>query len=87
MSSIRNVVWVQDAHGHNLPIICSTGFRSGASPGSTDTSGDGINGILGALDRARERMHLVQVRHEEMAAFMACAHAKSAASGLLKRRH
>lgn len=49
--------------------------------------GDGINGILGALDRARERMHLVQVRHEEMAAFMACAHAKSAASGLLKRRH
>ena len=38
--------------------------------------GDGINGILGALDRARERIHFVQVRHEEMAAFMACAHAK-----------
>jgi pyruvate dehydrogenase (quinone) len=38
--------------------------------------GDGINGMLGALDRARERMQFVQVRHEEMAAFMACAHAK-----------
>jgi pyruvate dehydrogenase (quinone) len=38
--------------------------------------GDGINGILGALDRARERIQFIQVRHEEMAAFMACAHAK-----------
>src|SRR5690242_7276122 len=38
--------------------------------------GDGINGILGALDRAKEHMHFVQVRHEELAAFMACAHAK-----------
>jgi pyruvate dehydrogenase (quinone) len=38
--------------------------------------GDGINGILGALDRARDRMAFVQTRHEEMAAFMACAHAK-----------
>ncbi len=38
--------------------------------------GDGINGLLGALDRASERMQFVQTRHEEMAAFMACAHAK-----------
>src|SRR4051794_12919418 len=38
--------------------------------------GDGINGILGALGRAGDRFELVQVRHEEMAAFMACAHAK-----------
>jgi pyruvate dehydrogenase (quinone) len=38
--------------------------------------GDGINGIMGALDRARDRMQFVQTRHEEMAAFMACAHAK-----------
>ena len=38
--------------------------------------GDGINGIMGALERATDRMHFVQVRHEEMAAFMACAHAK-----------
>ncbi len=38
--------------------------------------GDGINGILGALDRAGDRLPFVQVRHEEMAAFMACAHAK-----------
>jgi pyruvate dehydrogenase (quinone) len=38
--------------------------------------GDGINGIMGALERAQERMRFIQVRHEEMAAFMACAHAK-----------
>src|ERR1051326_8100696 len=38
--------------------------------------GDGINGIMGALERAQDRVRFVQVRHEEMAAFMACAHAK-----------
>ena len=38
--------------------------------------GDGINGIMGALDRAGQMLDFVQVRHEEMAAFMACAHAK-----------
>ncbi len=38
--------------------------------------GDGINGILGALNRAGNEPELIQVRHEEMAAFMACAHAK-----------
>jgi len=38
--------------------------------------GDGINGLMGALDRAEDRLELVRVRHEEMSAFMACAHAK-----------
>jgi pyruvate dehydrogenase (quinone) len=38
--------------------------------------GDGINGLLGALDRAGDMFEFVQVRHEEMAAFMASAHAK-----------
>jgi pyruvate dehydrogenase (quinone) len=38
--------------------------------------GDGINGLVGALARAGDRFDFVQVRHEEMAAFMACAHAK-----------
>jgi pyruvate dehydrogenase (quinone) len=38
--------------------------------------GDGINGIMGALARAEDRMDFVQVRHEEMSAFMACGHAK-----------
>jgi pyruvate dehydrogenase (quinone) len=38
--------------------------------------GDGINGIIAALERAGDRFDFVQVRHEEMAAFMACAHAK-----------
>jgi pyruvate dehydrogenase (quinone) len=39
--------------------------------------GDGINGIMGALGRAGgDGPRFVQVRHEEMAAFMACGHAK-----------
>lgn len=38
--------------------------------------GDGINGVLGALNRAKEKMSFIQTRHEELAAFMACAHAK-----------
>ncbi|MEU9191634.1 thiamine pyrophosphate-requiring protein [Streptomyces hundungensis] len=38
--------------------------------------GDGINGLLGAFDRADGNPEFIQVRHEEMAAFMACAHAK-----------
>src|SRR5213594_2017780 len=38
--------------------------------------GDGINGFLGALDRAERDPEFIQARHEEMAAFMACSHAK-----------
>jgi pyruvate dehydrogenase (quinone) len=38
--------------------------------------GDGINGMLGAFDRASGDPEFIQPRHEEMAAFMACAHAK-----------
>ena len=41
--------------------------------------GDGINGIIGALGRAEKNSHrieFIQARHEEMAAFMACGHAK-----------
>src|SRR5579875_2686334 len=38
--------------------------------------GDGINGLLGALDRAGGKLEFIHVRHEEMAAFMASAHAK-----------
>ncbi len=38
--------------------------------------GDGINGFLGAYDRAGGDPEFIQPRHEEMAAFMACAHAK-----------
>ncbi len=37
--------------------------------------GDGINGVFGALRRAGS-IEFVQCRHEEMAAFMASAHAK-----------
>ncbi len=38
--------------------------------------GDGINGLMGAMDRAESRFQFTRVSHEEMAAFMACAHAK-----------
>jgi pyruvate dehydrogenase (quinone) len=38
--------------------------------------GDGINGIIGAIGRAGEKVDYIQVRHEEMSAFMACAHSK-----------
>ena len=38
--------------------------------------GDGINGLIGALDRFDGKIEFVQARHEEMAAFMASAHAK-----------
>jgi pyruvate dehydrogenase (quinone) len=38
--------------------------------------GDGINGFIGALDRAEDEIEFVQTRHEEMAAFMATGHAK-----------
>lgn len=38
--------------------------------------GDGINGIIGAFGRAGDMIDFVQARHEENAAFMACAHAK-----------
>ncbi|WP_432710890.1 thiamine pyrophosphate-requiring protein [Pedobacter sp.] len=37
--------------------------------------GDGINGLLGALNRSK-KIQFIQSRHEEMAAFMACAHSK-----------
>jgi pyruvate dehydrogenase (quinone) len=38
--------------------------------------GDGINGVIGAFGRGGSGIEFVQVRHEELAAFMACAHAK-----------
>jgi pyruvate dehydrogenase (quinone) len=38
--------------------------------------GDGINGIMGALGRNEDKLQFIQSRHEELSAFMACAHAK-----------
>jgi len=38
--------------------------------------GDGINGIMEALRRRQDSVRFIQVRHEESAAFMACAYAK-----------
>ncbi len=38
--------------------------------------GDGINGIMEALRKRKDKVRFVQVRHEEAAAFMACGYAK-----------
>src|SRR4051812_11556922 len=38
--------------------------------------GDGINGLTAALRKSGDSPRFIQVRHEEMSAFMACAHAK-----------
>src|SRR3954451_25008766 len=38
--------------------------------------GDGINGILGAWHEPEGKPEFIQCRHEEIAAFAACAHAK-----------
>ena len=38
--------------------------------------GDGINGIMEALRKRQDKIRFIQVRHEESAAFMACAWAK-----------
>ena len=38
--------------------------------------GDGINGIIEALRVRQDKIRFIQVRHEESAAFMACAYAK-----------
>jgi pyruvate dehydrogenase (quinone) len=38
--------------------------------------GDGINGIMETLRKRQDKIRFIQVRHEESAAFMACAYAK-----------
>jgi len=38
--------------------------------------GDGINGIYESLRTHEDKIRLIQVRHEEAAAFMACGYAK-----------
>src|SRR5438067_9267166 len=38
--------------------------------------GDGINGLLGAFHEVGDKVEFLQTRHEEIAAFAACAHAK-----------
>jgi pyruvate dehydrogenase (quinone)/pyruvate oxidase len=38
--------------------------------------GDGINGVFEALRKNKEKIRFIHVRHEEAAAFMACAYAK-----------
>src|ERR1700710_2495426 len=38
--------------------------------------GDGINGVMESLRKNQDKIRFIHVRHEESAAFMACAYAK-----------
>jgi pyruvate dehydrogenase (quinone)/pyruvate oxidase len=38
--------------------------------------GDGVNGVIEAFRTRRDKIRFIQTRHEEAAAFMACAYAK-----------
>jgi pyruvate dehydrogenase (quinone) len=38
--------------------------------------GDGINGLLGGFHAVGDELEFIQTRHEELASFQACAHAK-----------
>src|SRR5690349_17582632 len=38
--------------------------------------GDGINGVLGVLNRAEQKIDFIQVRHEAMSASMSSAYSK-----------
>jgi pyruvate dehydrogenase (quinone) len=49
--------------------------------------GDDVNGLLGALNRfGEDKTRFVEVRHEEMAAFMASAHGVAALIATSKPR-
>src|SRR3954451_11913312 len=38
--------------------------------------GDGVNGVMGALRRSKDRIEFIQVAHEELAGMAATAHTK-----------
>src|SRR6202167_3906828 len=42
-------------------------------------AGDGVNGVVEALRKRRDKIRFIQVRQEEAGAFMACAYAKHTA--------
>ncbi|HET6963663.1 MAG TPA: thiamine pyrophosphate-dependent enzyme [Acidimicrobiales bacterium] len=64
-----------------MPRIASEDLIERLAEWGVDTifgiPGDGINGIMEALRRHRDRIRFVLVHHEEAAAFMATAYAKS----------
>jgi glyoxylate carboligase len=62
-------------HGYDQRLPRPAAVRLGRAAGLW-VSGDGINGAFGALNRHEDKIKFVQARHEEEAAFMACAHAK-----------
>ena len=55
---------------------CGSACRSGGIKRVYGYPGDGVGGLDVALEKVKDSLQYIQVRHEEMAAFMASAHAK-----------
>ena len=60
-------------NGSDILIDCLTAWGIDTIFGMP---GDGINGLMEAIRKREGRVRFIQVRHEESAALMACAHAK-----------
>ncbi len=61
---------------HLVSDVVVERLRAWGVPRVFGYSGDGIDGVIGALRRAGDDPRFVQARHEEVAAFMATGHAK-----------
>src|SRR5205807_10068851 len=71
MSTARLADMAQTVSDHIIQRLYAWGVRT-----IYGYPGDGINGLIGAVERAEGRIRFIQPRHEEAAAFMACGHAK-----------
>src|ERR1044071_1945373 len=71
MSGAAHTRMAQTVSDHMIQRLYAWGVRT-----IYGYPGDGINGLMGAMERAEGRIRFIQTRHEEAAAFMACAHAK-----------
>ena len=63
MTKTASDVLIETIHGWGVDVVFGL-------------PGDGINGIMEALRQHQDSVRFIQVRHEEAAAFMACAYAK-----------
>ncbi|HWA60481.1 MAG TPA: thiamine pyrophosphate-dependent enzyme [Caulobacteraceae bacterium] len=63
-----------------MPMTCADAMVQSLVDWGVDTvfgiPGDGVNGIIEALRKRQDEVRFIQTRHEEAAAFMACAYAK-----------
>lgn len=77
-SLLRSLTGVQG--GHHMSETAADILIKSIIDWGVDTvfglPGDGINGIMESLRTRQDKVRFIQVRHEEAAAFMACAYAK-----------